>query len=338
MICRECWARAALSEREGCLALAARSARAARRGSGGCRLGGRDRLGGNCRLGGTVGSGGAVGSGGNVGMGGMTGSGGVMGTGGRGGTGLGAGGNGTGGGGTGGAAIDPDLVLWYKFDDANGMTASDSSGNARAGTLTNVGTGTAAFSNTPQVGTGSVNLTSTNATIGGYIVIPASLQTMGATTAVTISCWVNMRTARAWQRVFDFGSSSTTTYMFLSVQQSMTTPNSPRFGITRAGNTMEQVINMTTPAALSTGVWHHMAVVLGAGTTYTGTLYIDNVAVGTNAAMTFRPSDLGNSTNNWLGRSQFSTADPLFDGQLDDFRVYKRALTGAEITTLFTTR
>ena len=161
---------------------------------------------------------------------------------------------------------------------------------------------------------------------------------MGATREITISCWVNVRTLRDWQRVFDFGSSSTTTYMFLSVQQGMTTPNSPRFAITRAGNTMEQTINMTTPAALSTGTWHHLVVVLGAGATYTGTLYIDNVAVGTNAAMTFRPSDLGNSTNNWLGRSQFTTADPLFNGLLDDFRVYKRALTVAEIATLFAQR
>ena len=90
---------------------------------------------------------------------------------------------------------------------------------------------------------------------------------------------------------------------------------------------------MTTPAALSTGAWHHLAVVLGAGATYTGTLYIDKVAVGTNAAMTLRPSNLGNTANNFIGRSAFA-ADPYFDGYIDDFRIYKRALTAAEITAL----
>jgi hypothetical protein len=196
-----------------------------------------------------------------------------------------------------------------------------------------MGTGTAAFSTTRQVGTGSLNLASASNTVGGFATVSASLNTMGATTAVTIACWVNVRTNRIWQRVFDFGSSSTTTYMFLTTQQAMLAPNSPRFAITTAGNTAEQVIEMTTRATLTTGVWHHLAVVLGAGATYTGILYLDKVAVGSNAAMNLRPSDLGNSVNNWIGRSQFA-ADSLFDGQIDDFRIYKRALTAAEIAAL----
>ena len=76
------------------------------------------------------------------------------------------------------------------------MTAADSSGNGRNGTLTNVGTGTAAFVAT-QTQRAS-NLTSTSATVGGYVKVPASLQTMGATTAVTITVWVYVRTAFAW--------------------------------------------------------------------------------------------------------------------------------------------
>ena len=53
--------------------------------------------------------------------------------------------------------------------------------------------------------------------------------------------------------------------------------------------------------------------------------------------MTLRPSDLGNTANNWIGRSAF-TADPYFDGLVDDFRVYNRALTAAEITALYAVR
>jgi hypothetical protein len=52
--------------------------------------------------------------------------------------------------------------------------------------------------------------------------------------------------------------------------------------------------------------------------------------------MSVRPSHLGNTVNNWIGRSAF-TADPYFAGLIDDFRVYKRALTATEITTLYTT-
>jgi len=342
-------------------------------GNGGSTGGGGDRgSGGTSGTGGMLGTGGANASGGapgtdggsgtgGSGSGGKTGSGGAglggsgLGGTGAGGTGLGGsglggagmGGSGVGGasvggagmggagvGGVGGAVIDSALVAWYQMDDGSGTTAVDGSGHGRNATLTPLGGGTAAFSTTHQVGTGAMNLASSSATVGGFAVVPASMQTMGATTAITISCWVNVRTERAWERIFDFGNSQTTGYMFLSTAQAQTTPNSPRFAISMTGNTAEQMINMTTPAVLSTNTWHHIAVVLGAGATYTGTLYIDKMVAGTNTAMTLRPSNLGSTSNNWIGRSQFSTADPLFDGLIDDFRIYSRALTATEITAL----
>ena len=53
--------------------------------------------------------------------------------------------------------------------------------------------------------------------------------------------------------------------------------------------------------------------------------------------MTLRPSNLGNTVNNRIGRSAF-TQDPYFHGLVDDFRVYNRALTAAEITALYAVR
>jgi hypothetical protein len=292
--------------------------------------------------GGALGTGGATSAGGSSGTGG-SGAGGITGTGGTGMGGSAAGGSGAGGAGLGGSgmggsgmggAIDTALVAWYQLDDGSGTTAVDSSGHARNGTLSAIGGGAAAFSTTThQVGTGSVQLTSSGQGVGGLITVPASLNTMGATTAITVACWVNVRTNRAWERIFDFGNSMTTGYMFVTTQQAATTPNSVRFAISTAGNAAEEVINMTTPAMLSTGVWHHVAVTLAAGTTYTGTLYIDKAVAGTNTAMTLRPSNLGNTPNNWIGRSQFAV-DPLFDGFIDDFRIYSRALSAAEIAAL----
>jgi hypothetical protein len=287
----------------------------------------------------TGGGGSGAGGGGTTGMGGSAAGGASAGGSGMGGSGMGGasmGGSGMGGASMGGAGgvIDAALVAWYQMDEASGTTAVDSSGHARNATLSALGGGTAAFSTTHQVGTGSVNLTSSGAQgVGGLITVPASLQTMGATTAITIACWVNVRTERAWERLFDFGNSSTTGYMFLTTAQAATAPNSPRFAISQTGNTGEQAIDMTTPAVLSTGVWHHIAVVLGAGTTFTGTLYINKAVAGTNLAMTLRPSSLGSTTNNWIGRSQFAV-DPIFDGLIDDFRIYSRALSAAEIAAL----
>jgi len=228
-------------------------------------------------------------------------------------------------------------VLWYKFDETSGNSAADSSGNGRTGTLAIIGGGNAAFSTTHQVGTGSLRLTGTSATDGGYVVIPASLADMGATTEVTFACWVRVSTLGNWSRVFDFGFGRDAGYIFLAVDQDQTTPDAPRFGISKVSYDDQQSIDMASPTPLSTGAWHHFAVVLAAGATYTGTLYLDGSAVGSNSTMTLRPSDLATTTNNWLGRSQFAE-DLMYDGRLDDFRIYKRALTSAEITTLYQVR
>jgi hypothetical protein len=59
-------------------------------------------------------------------------------------------------------------------------------------------------------------------------------------------------------------------------------------------------------------------------------LYLDGEEVGRTSAVTITPSDLGNTTNNWLGQSEFE-ADAHYKGSLDDFRIYNYALSQAEI-------
>jgi hypothetical protein len=51
------------------------------------------------------------------------------------------------------------------------------------------------------------------------------------------------------------------------------------------------------------------------------------------AATTVLPKDLGVTTQNWLGRSQFA-ADPYLNGVLDDFRIFDRALSEGEVRYL----
>lgn len=306
---------------------------------------------------GGLGSGGVMGTGGTPASGGVAGSGtgGQIGTGGAGsgGTstggsssggastgGRGSGGSGTGGSGTGGGspAIDPDLVLWYKFDESSGTTAVDSAmsgGTARNGTLMKSGTGTAAFSTTHQVGANALNLVGSSNTVGGYVTIP-NPQTL-APAALTISAWVNLTVNGAsqnWERVFDFGV-STSVYMLLTARAGDGN-NEVRFAITKkGGSTNEERLGGT--GVLSVGAWHHLVVVLAAGSPYTGQLYIDNMPVSTNTKMTLHLGDLTTIVTSYLGRSQFA-ADPYFSGYLDDFRVYKRALTAAEIAALYALR
>ena len=67
-----------------------------------------------------------------------------------------------------------------------------------------------------------------------------------------------------------------------------------------------------------------------------GRLYLNGVQVGTNTAMPMVPEDLGATPNDWIGRSEFSS-NPYLDGAIDEFRIYNRALSAAEIVALFTT-
>ena len=142
-------------------------------------------------------------------------------------------------------------------------------------------------------------------------------------TDFTIGVWVNWNGNQDWSRVFDFGT-GTTVNMFL-------TPNAggapgARFAITTGGGGAEQQITAVNP--LPTG-WHHVAVTK-AGTV--GTLWVDGTAVATNSNITLSPSSMGNTTNNWIGRSQY--ADPLLNGTVDDFNIFDHALTPAEIQQL----
>ena len=80
------------------------------------------------------------------------------------------------------------------------------------------------------------------------------------------------------------------------------------------------MINGST--GLATGAWVHVAVTkIGS----TGRLYVNGTQVGSNTGMTLSPNSLGFTTQNWIGRSQYS-GDPYLDGRVDDFRIYNRGL------------
>ncbi|MFM9592543.1 beta-L-arabinofuranosidase domain-containing protein [Streptomyces scabiei] len=155
-----------------------------------------------------------------------------------------------------------------------------------------------------------------------YVDLPAAV--LGGASAITLSIWVKPTHDANWQRVFDFGD-NTTRYMYLAGRNGS---GVPRFAITTSGAGGEQGLNGT--AALPLNQWSHLAVTLSGST---GTLYVNGTAVAQNTSMTLSPSVLGSLTNNWLGRSNYA-GDPVFAGAFDEFNVYSRALTAAEITSL----
>ncbi|AGU47882.1 alginate lyase-like protein [Variovorax paradoxus B4] len=140
----------------------------------------------------------------------------------------------------------------------------------------------------------------------------------------TIACRVHLDEIATWSRVFDFGSGERR-YMMLTPRSNAGTV---RYAISPVHGYNMQMIEGSSP--LPTGRWVHVAVTLS-GTL--GTLYIDGAVAGSNAQMTFAPCELGETTQNFLGRSQYPN-DPPLRGRLDDFRVYQGALSAAEISLL----
>jgi hypothetical protein len=157
-----------------------------------------------------------------------------------------------------------------------------------------------------------------------YVTLPIGTL-LSTLSDMTVATWVSFTgAAGAWQRVWDFGT-DTTTYMFLTPSMSGTT--APRFAI-RTAAVAEQIV--TAPAALSVG-WHHLAVTIDSAT-MTATLYVDGAPVA-GGATTLLPKDLGVTTQNWIGRSQF-TADAFLNSTVDDFRIYNVALTEGQVRYL----
>jgi hypothetical protein len=80
-------------------------------------------------------------------------------------------------------------------------------------------------------------------------------------------------------------------------------------------------------SALPVDAWSHVAVVLGNGT---AELFVNGV-LKASTATTIKPSDF-NPVLNYIGKSQWP--DPLFNGAIDDFRIYNHALTATDLADL----
>jgi len=183
-----------------------------------------------------------------------------------------------------------------------------------------------------------------------HVALPAGL--VDSLTDFTIATWINLSVYDRTNlpdsgptvdpgalnnsaAIFDFGSpnrefgAAPLAHMFLTVRISNQQPF-PRFAITTRGTEGEQRIDGTLP--LPAGRWTHVAVTRQ-GTI--GTLYIDGVPAGRNNDVGLAPADLGHTTGNWIGRCQFPQRGVSYlNAALDEFQIYGRALSAAEVASV----
>ena len=167
-----------------------------------------------------------------------------------------------------------------------------------------------------------------------YVKLPNGL--MSDVDDFTISVYYRHISNVVGGRIFDFGvgenylsteGNTNRKMMYLSARAGA------HNGVTYAIQNGGALQTIETNVVLATGqptVWHHI-VVTKAGSTVT--VYVNGQQAGQKTNMSIKPSDLGFTTANFLGKSRFSPPAVL-DGAIDEFKIFTRAFTQAEVALL----
>ena len=217
-----------------------------------------------------------------------------------------------------GPDVPADLLLQYDFDETGGNIARDASGHGYHGT----------YVRTSDFGTGvdGGSFKMSGASDSPYVKIPNGvLKNAGS---VTVSTYAKWKGGSNFQWLFGLGPDSDK-YLFATPSNGGSSLYS---AITKASWSAES--KLTAGRQLTPGEWRHVTVTLD-GTTGTMVLYVDGIEAA-RTTTTIKPSELYDANKDYsgyIGRSLYS-ADPYFGGEVDDFRIYDRALTATEVMEL----
>ncbi|MGN9840282.1 family 43 glycosylhydrolase [Nonomuraea sp. H19] len=217
------------------------------------------------------------------------------------------------------AGIPADLLLRYEFDETGGGVARDATGRGNDG----------AYERTPAWGEGvsGRSFKMSGGSGSPYVTIPNGvLKDAAALTVAFHVKWNTSTTANQW--IYGLGPDSGK-YLF-------TTPRNGG-GVLYSAVTLgswQGESKLPHTGALAGG-WKHVAVTLDPAAR-TAVMYLDGAEIARAANVTIKPSDLydaAKSYSGYIGRSLYA-ADPYFAGEVDDFRLYGRALSAAEVYAL----
>ena len=213
------------------------------------------------------------------------------------------------------------LIGWWKFDEGNGTTARDASGNGNTGTLTNGPT----WTTDSKVGSGALSFDGTN----DYINTGSapSLEGLGP---LTYSAWIYPTSWGQGSQGYLFSKSTGLRFQLLSSYSQI------RFYV---GYSTANLAVGSAIGSISLNKWVHVVV------TWDGSSSASNTHIYLNGGETtnYQIRQDGNGSKSSIVARPFiiGADDPIygsgrsFNGVLDDVRIYSRALSPQEIIELY---
>ncbi len=216
------------------------------------------------------------------------------------------------------------LIHRYSFDGTT-TTVTDSVGMANGFSTV---LADATHAGTPGSGPaldGSGMLTLDGVT--NFVDLPNGL--ISSLTDVTVMMWSSWRSSGSYERVFDFGTSTAGEGVRSACKSCLLVMvgfNDPDHGLCAQvhapGYDTEQITTIQPPDTNE----HQVTLTFKANDSMT--LYLDGVPLGSTPVTI--PLSAIMDDNDWLGLSEYMS-DRLYQGSLDEFRIYDRALSACEV-------
>jgi hypothetical protein len=229
-------------------------------------------------------------------------------------------------------------VVHYTFDpeNVNGTTIKDVSGNGYDAQLK----GSAGVNTVDKVGESGAALELDGTS--GFVELPQNIIKNLNLQKMTVTAWFKADTDKAHQRIFDFSSPTgrivNRNTMYVSTQgdagwleYAIVTPFTEKFGSESSplASGYKYALRSSKPAARE---WHHVAITVD---DFDAVVYLNGKEAARSSTFNVEPRMLLDTTMNYIGKS-WRSSHPLFDGKIDDFRIYNRALSADEIAGLNT--
>jgi len=221
--------------------------------------------------------------------------------------------------------FDTGLVGYWHLDEGTATTTYDASGNGNTGTLTN--------GPTWQTGTNckAGSCLSFNGSTNSIQVPDASILNFGAGDFSVIA-WVKLNNSNSMRFVNKWLNSSVVGWIF-DGNETTTGTNQPGYLRFRMGDGTHN-FDYAANGNLNNGNWHNIAVTLSRSSTTGLKLYVDGQQIGTSQDPTAVTGSVSASTPFGIGVIP-SILGSYFNGNIDEVRLYNRALSATEVSDIY---